>query len=138
LKKEDNNNRTSYRQVDTLRGHDLTVVQMAFSHDGEQLLSVSRDRTWKLFRKKANTVDSYELIRGLTPKNNHHTRIIWSCGWSHDDKYFLTTSRDKRICLWSGATEFQGKPEEPLGLFEFNESVTACSFAPILVANMSS
>lgn len=33
-----------------LGGHTLTVTRIAFSPDNEMILSVSRDRTWRLFR----------------------------------------------------------------------------------------
>ena len=97
---------------------------------------MSRDRSWKLF-KKADDSNNYELYRGISTKNSFHTRIIWSCSWSIDDKYFVTTSRDKRACIWDGDSS-EAKPlnnnEKALNRnCELSESITACSFAPKLV-----
>jgi elongator complex protein 2 len=112
---------------------------MKFSNNGNYLISVSRDRSYKLFMRQQNT-PSFELIRSISTKNPYHTRIIWSCDWSHDDKYFITTSRDKRVCIWNGVIEndslnLDAKPlianlNNSNLYLELEDSVTACSFAP--------
>jgi elongator complex protein 2 len=132
-----------YKQFDTLKGHELTVVQMKFSHDGNYLLSVSRDRSWKLFKRNADG-DSFALTRAINAKNTFHTRIIWSCDWSHDDAYFVTTSRDKRACIWPGIGEESSqnldcKParcgDSKECYLELSDSITACSFAPAFTSD---
>ena len=45
---------SSWQQICCLEGHTLTVTQLAFSQSGNYLLSVSRDRTWCLYRRKSN------------------------------------------------------------------------------------
>lgn len=117
---------------------------MKFSNNGNYLISVSRDRSFKLFKRKLNT-SSFELIRSINTKNPYHTRIIWSCDWSHDDKYFITTSRDKRVCIWNGVVENEtlNLNDQPLKAnlnnsnlyIELDDSVTACSFAPDLTSD---
>ena len=77
---------------------------MKFSNNGKYLLTVSRDRSWKLFcrNKKENNeeIPLFELSRFINSKNIFHTRIIWSCDWSHDDEYFVTTLRDKKVLMY--------------------------------------
>ena len=132
------NGQKLYKQYATLSGHELTIVQMKFSYSGKYLLSVSRDRSWKLFARKLQQLEpnnnelssslppKFELIRAIQSKNSYHTRIIWSCDWSHNDKFFVTTSRDKRACVWA-AEDTEAKP---VGAFlELSDSITACAFA---------
>jgi len=140
-------NQPTYRQIDVLKGHELTIVQMKFSNNSKYLLSVSRDRTWKLFKRQPesnnnNDTDQFKLVRFLHTKNNYHTRIVWSCDWSHDDMFFVTTSRDRRACIWHGCLEEEQNAEEKpvgqkagMGYLELECAITACSFAPGLTTN---
>ncbi|KAG7245000.1 hypothetical protein INR49_023566 [Caranx melampygus] len=108
----------TWRQLQTLPCHTLTVTQMAFSPDAQLLLAVSRDRTWSLWKRNQLTPESPEPQFSLhthTGKDTAvHSRIIWSCDWSPDSKYFVTSSRDKkcgRILLyrWSPEQEAAGE-----------------------------
>ena len=114
----------TWRQVCSLASHALTVTQMAFDHGGQRLLSVSRDRCWSVFKRKRESDEGeskvvsvflkvrtirycyyrYPFLSGplfqlaaRSDKSRQHARIIWSCAWSGDDKYFATASRDKKV-----------------------------------------
>ena len=41
----------------------------------------------------------FSKLASVDKKTCIHARIIWSCCWSHDDRYFATASRDKKV-LW--------------------------------------
>lgn len=85
--------------------HQLTVTQLSWSHDGNRLLAVSRDRTWSLWtavKSHEDKIPPYHLA-AYPLKSRNHSRIIWACSWSPDDKYFFTGSRDMTIGCWSGS-----------------------------------
>ena len=46
-------------------------------------------------------VERFVLAAQLGKASAAHTRIIWSCSWTHDDVCFATASRDKRVG-WPG------------------------------------
>ncbi|XP_031562089.1 elongator complex protein 2-like [Actinia tenebrosa] len=132
----------TWRQVCSLSGHSLTVTQMAFSHSGTRLVTVSRDRSWAMFKRKVDQENgplfSLASHSSSLKKNDQHSRIIWSCSWSHDDKYFTTASRDKKVFMWGchGDTindkENWSPASSPL---DVGEPATAVDMAPITVKN---
>ncbi|KAH1000108.1 hypothetical protein HUJ04_000036, partial [Dendroctonus ponderosae] len=112
-------------------------VQMQFDPQSRRLLAVSRDRTWSLHLKGADARFTLEACSG--GPHPVHSRIVWSCAWTHDSLCFATGSRDGKLALWA---EDSGKePVEPVGrwgpagepLHFPNQSVTAVAFAPRLV-----
>lgn len=118
----------------------MTVTQILFSPDNSKILSVSRDRRWSLFEKnQAN--NEFFLAATTDKKTGIHARIIWCCAWSHDSKYFATTSRDGKVVVW---WKNVGKEVvNSLGLYAAagehlelkGESITAVAFAPNLLDN---
>ena len=42
---------------------------------------------------------NFEMVAHTDKRTSVHSRIIWGAAWSHDDKYFVTVSRDKKV--WS-------------------------------------
>ena len=93
----------TWKVVQRLSGPTLTVTQIEFSPCGEYLLCVSRDRSWHLFQSNEENKSDQQFIAiaNTDKKTSVHQRLIWSCSWSHDSKYFATGSRDKKIAIWS-------------------------------------
>lgn len=118
-------------------GHQLTVTQLRFSPDGRYLLSVSRDRRWFLYERQQTDepLGSYVPVANTDNSNGVHTRIIWSCDWSHDGEYFVTSSREGKVVAWTRTTEQEAAPSSLNGwraaaVLELKqESITAVSFA---------
>uniref|UniRef100_A0A3B5MYH1 Elongator complex protein 2 n=1 Tax=Xiphophorus couchianus TaxID=32473 RepID=A0A3B5MYH1_9TELE len=138
----------TWRQLQTLPYHTLTVTQMAFSPDAKFLLAVSRDRTWSLWRRKLPTPEnpepSFSLCAHTTKDTAMHSRIIWSCDWSPDSKYFVTSSRDKKVIVWGPCMlENSEEPVFPLeikpcsSILDVGDSATAVAFCPSLCSDRS-
>ncbi|XP_061411659.1 elongator complex protein 2 isoform X1 [Lethenteron reissneri] len=127
--------------VGILSYHGLTVTQLAFSPDGSCLLAVSRDRTWSLWRHRdasqpqTDDASLYRLLASTDKKTAVHTRVIWACDWSHDGKYFTTTSRDKKVVVWGKQenafpTGAMGPICQCSSVLDATDSATAVAFAP--------
>lgn len=111
---------------------------MKFSPNNKYLLSVGRDRRWSIFENQTlNDVDlnfNFQLIATTDKKNGIHSRIIWTCDWSHDTKYFGTGSRDGKVVIWH-RSDIDSKSS--LGFYATvdtlelsrNDSITAFAFA---------
>ncbi|CAI9721363.1 complex 2-like [Octopus vulgaris] len=125
-------NCSNWKQLGVLEGPSLTVTQLAFSYDGQHLLSVSRDRTWTLFRHAVDHDIPFKKIASVDKKTSAHSRIIWSCCWSHDNAYFATASRDKKVILWNCPPPSTNDviSVQPKDNFIFSDSVTAVDMAP--------
>ncbi|XP_028255399.1 elongator complex protein 2 isoform X2 [Parambassis ranga] len=139
---------TTWRQLQVLPYHTLTVTQMAFSPDAQLLLTVSRDRTWSLWRRNLPTPESPDPLFSLythTGKDTAiHSRIIWSCDWSPDSKYFVTSSRDKKVIVWGPCMlEPSGDPERPpeirpcSSILDVGDSATAVAFCPVFCSDQN-
>ncbi|XP_040840843.1 elongator complex protein 2 isoform X6 [Ochotona curzoniae] len=133
-------NTSSWKQVQNLVFHSLTVTQMAFSPNDQFLLAVSRDRTWSLWKRQDIISTEFEPVFSLFAFTNKitsvHSRIIWSCDWSPDSKYFFTGSRDKKVVVWGECDSSDDGIEHPIGpcssVLDVGGSVTAVSVCPVL------
>ncbi|XP_050074218.1 elongator complex protein 2 [Anopheles maculipalpis] len=122
---------TTWRVLQYLTAHQLTVTQLAFSPNGLYLLAVSRDRTFSVFHRKEPN-GSFELIMRSDKTKGVHTRIIWCCDWSHDSELFATGSRDGKVVAWVAAENGELDSAVPFvqrSVLELkNESITAVAF----------
>ncbi|XP_051926545.1 elongator complex protein 2 [Hippocampus zosterae] len=134
---------STWRRLQALPCHALTVTQMAFSPDAAMLLLVSRDRTWSLWqRQQAHSEPQYRLYARTTKDTSVHSRIIWSCDWSPDGTYFVTSSRDKKVLVWGPCTKDNRSNSVALAevkpcssILDVGDSATAVTFCPQLCSD---
>jgi elongator complex protein 2 len=85
---------TTWKIIQKLTGHNLTVTKIKFSPCEKFLVSVSRDRQ----------VCLYENVEGLFKLKNalkFHSRIVWDVCWAFDSSFFVTVSRDKTVKVYN-------------------------------------
>ncbi|XP_037119720.1 elongator complex protein 2 isoform X2 [Syngnathus acus] len=136
---------STWRQLQALPCHALTVTQMAFSPDAAMLLLVSRDRTWSLWRRQqAHPEPQYELYARTTKDTSVHSRILWSCDWSPDGAYFVTSSRDKKVLVWGPCPKDRrddsvapAEVKPCSSILDVGDSATAVTFCPQLCSDNS-
>ncbi|GAA6001452.1 Elongator subunit ELP2 [Rhodotorula paludigena] len=111
-----------------LEGHALTITKLAFSPAGagfeadRWLLSVSRDRTWRLYeRDEAGAEGFYRPVAHA----KSHARIIWDAAWGQDASFFATASRDKTVKVWTRNEEAWA----PAATLKFDEAATSVASA---------
>lgn len=102
-----------------LQGHSLTVTRVAFSPDERLVVSVSRDRSWRLYAK---VNDEFVPVAC----NKSHGRIIWDCAWAAECDIFATASRDKTVKIWAQGNDRLWNEVETIKLFS---SATAVAFS---------
>ncbi|CAL1584564.1 unnamed protein product [Knipowitschia caucasica] len=132
---------SSWRQVQALSFHTLTVTQLAFSPDSKFLLAVSRDRTWSLWKHNSTSesAEHFSLFAHTSKASAVHTRIIWSCDWSPDGTYFVTCSRDKKVIVWGSiGPEWTNLDIKPCSsVLDVGDSATAVAFCPVFHSTKS-
>ncbi|KFB45727.1 AGAP006889-PA-like protein [Anopheles sinensis] len=122
----------TWRIVQQLAAHQLTVTQLSFAPNDRLLLAVSRDRTFSVYEREQDGGDFKQVMRS-DKTNGVHTRIIWCCDWSHDSETFVTGSRDGKAVAWSrphaeGTDGQRGCFTSNRVLELKNESITAVAF----------
>ncbi|MEG4225422.1 AAA-like domain-containing protein [Microcoleus sp. N9_B2] len=80
----------------TLQGHNSAVMNVAFSPNGELIVSVSEDKTAKLWSRDGKLLHT---LKG-------HDSGIWSVAFSPDSQTIATGSNDGMIKLWKSDGTF--------------------------------
>ncbi|RKP10931.1 WD40-repeat-containing domain protein [Thamnocephalis sphaerospora] len=115
-----------------LAAHTLTVTKARFAHNDRWLLTVSRDRSWALYKRGESEHEPFTLAAKMVKA---HARIIWDASWSPDDLLFATGSRDKTVKIWKQVVD-SAQPDawSCAATIKCKESVTAIDFAPLCAA----
>ena len=79
-----------------LKGHTSTVDSVAFSPDGQRIVSGSYDKTLKIW--DANNGKELQTLTG-------HTKWVSSVAFSPDGQRIVSGSEDKKVKIWDASEE---------------------------------
>ena len=85
-----------FKVIKTIHAHGNSIFTLAYSVDGNLLISGSRDAHLKIW----NVKDEYSLSESIVA----HMYAINHISFSPDRKYFATCSMDKSIKVWNAET----------------------------------
>ncbi|XP_055530901.1 elongator complex protein 2 [Wyeomyia smithii] len=119
---------STWKIVQRLQAHQLTVTQLSFAPSNSLLLAVSRDRSLSVFENVATSEScNFQLVTHTNKQTSVHARVIWCCDWTHDSRHFATGSRDGKAVLWERKDDGLYSAGAVLDLKR--ESITAIAFA---------
>jgi len=119
---------TNWTSKSTIQFHKSTVTQLEFSHSDRYLLSVSKARTIAVMQIEEGDEVKVTMIDSCLG----HNRMVNCCAWSHDDKYFITGSRDTKAPNAKVWTLEENKLKAVTSML-FKSPVTSVAFCPILI-----
>ncbi|XP_021955875.1 probable elongator complex protein 2 [Folsomia candida] len=105
--------------------HKLNVTGMEFSPDGSRLLSVSRDRTWVVWKVMKTEADDFKIE--MIDNGSIHTRALWVGTWSPRSNFFVTGARDKKLIIWGCTNKDGNEKYEPAITETFSSSVSGAA-----------
>jgi WD40 repeat protein len=105
-----------HRFVDSLRGHEGTVLDLAFSRDSTKVVTACEDGKLRIF-----SAPDWKLLQTLT---GHHGPVHWA-EFSPDGKWLVSAGEDKTARVWSVE---DGKLQETLE--ESKDPLLTVSFSP--------
>jgi len=113
-----------------LEAHQLTVTRLAFNADASKLLSVSRDRSWTVWKRLPSS-NGFEIQQRC---EKAHARIIWDACWSSfsSTNVFVTGSRDKSVKTWAQSGPQTDATWEVTDVIKCDQPVKSCAISPCL------
>jgi WD40 repeat protein len=105
-----------HRFVDSLRGHEGTVLDLAFSPDSTKVVTACEDGKLRIF-----SAPDWKLLQTLT---GHHGPVHWA-EFSPDGKWLVSAGEDKTARVWSVD---DGKLQQTLE--ESKDPLLTVSFSP--------